>query len=77
MPRVVGVTVGLISCLFLALASTAYSAVACLHWGVVVLAYLVMQLHITVAFSVIVNPAFYIAERLALGMHKRKSRGDL
>ncbi|KAE9281020.1 hypothetical protein PR003_g27795 [Phytophthora rubi] len=31
MPRVVGVTVGLISCLFLALASTAYSAVACLH----------------------------------------------
>ncbi|KAE9041792.1 hypothetical protein PR003_g5648 [Phytophthora rubi] len=101
MPRVVGVTVGLISCLFLTLASTAYSAVGCQitgnllftiypdkttglttlgfepHWGVVVLAYLFMQLHITVAFSVIVNPAFYIAERLALGMHKRKPRGDL
>ncbi|KAE8982865.1 hypothetical protein PF005_g22695 [Phytophthora fragariae] len=29
MPRVVGVTVGLISCLFLMLTSTAYSAVGC------------------------------------------------
>ncbi|KAE9078305.1 hypothetical protein PF002_g24748 [Phytophthora fragariae] len=36
-----------------------------------------MQLHITVAYSVIVNPAFYVAERLTLGMHKRKPRGDL
>ncbi|KAE9081459.1 hypothetical protein PF006_g27107 [Phytophthora fragariae] len=101
MPRVVGVTVGPISCIFLTLASTAYSAVGCQitgnllftiypdkttglttlgfapHWGVVVLAYLFMQLHITVAFSVIVNPSFYIAERLALGMHKRQPRGDL
>jgi vesicular inhibitory amino acid transporter len=39
-------------------------------WGAVVLAYLFMQLHITIAFSVILNPAFYIAERIVLGMHK-------
>ncbi|KAI9988278.1 hypothetical protein PInf_021676 [Phytophthora infestans] len=40
------------------------------NWGMVVLAYLFMQLHITIAFSVILNPAFYIAERILLGMHK-------
>ncbi|KAG2770481.1 hypothetical protein Pcac1_g18453 [Phytophthora cactorum] len=97
MPRVVGVTVGFISCLFLVLASTAYSAVGCQisgnllftiypdsetgmtnlgfapNWGIVVLAYIFMQLHITIAFSVIVNPAFYLAERIFLGMHKKKS----
>eukprot|EP00644_Phytophthora_capsici_P017562 jgi/Phyca11/120729/e_gw1.42.132.1 len=33
-------------------------------WGAVVLAYLAMQLHVTIAFSVLINPAFYIAERL-------------
>uniref|UniRef100_A0AAV1U0T1 Amino acid transporter transmembrane domain-containing protein n=1 Tax=Peronospora matthiolae TaxID=2874970 RepID=A0AAV1U0T1_9STRA len=38
-------------------------------WGMVVLAYLFMQLHITIAFSVILNPAFYIFERIVLGMH--------
>ncbi|POM68382.1 Amino Acid/Auxin Permease (AAAP) Family [Phytophthora palmivora] len=97
MPRVVGVTVGIISILFLILASTAYSAVGCQisgnllftiypdsetgltnlgfapNWGTIVLAYLFMQLHITIAFSVIINPAFYIAERLFLGMHKEAS----
>ncbi|KAF4139342.1 Transmembrane amino acid transporter protein [Phytophthora infestans] len=95
MPRVVLVTVCFISCLFLILATTAYSAVGCQisgnllftiypdsttgmttlgfkpSWGAVVLAYLFMQLHITIAFSVLINPAFYIAERLALGMHKK------
>ncbi|OWZ10675.1 Amino Acid/Auxin Permease [Phytophthora megakarya] len=39
-------------------------------FGAVVLAYMFMQLHITIAFSVILNPAFYITERLILGMHK-------
>ncbi|KAE8976061.1 hypothetical protein PR001_g25528 [Phytophthora rubi] len=97
MPRVVGVTVAFVSCLFLVLASTSYSAVGCQisgnllftiypdretgmtslgfkpRWGIVVLAYLFMQLHITIAFSVILNPAFYISERLLLGMHKVKS----
>uniref|UniRef100_H3H430 Amino acid transporter transmembrane domain-containing protein n=1 Tax=Phytophthora ramorum TaxID=164328 RepID=H3H430_PHYRM len=100
MPRVVGVTVGIISILFLVLASTAYSAVGCQisgnllftiypdadtgltnlgfapNWGTIVLAYLFMQLHITIAFAVIINPAFYIAERLFLGMHKAE-QGDL
>ncbi|KAE8995990.1 hypothetical protein PR001_g19976 [Phytophthora rubi] len=94
MPRIILVTVSFISCLFLVLASTAYSAVGCQisgnllftiypdadtgmtslgfapSWGAVVLAYLFMQLHITIAFSVLINPAFYLAERLALGMHK-------
>ncbi|KAE8875964.1 hypothetical protein PF005_g19248 [Phytophthora fragariae] len=96
MPRVVGVTVAFISCLFLVLASSTNSAVGCQvtgnllytiypdsetglttlgfapNWGAVVLTYLLMQLHITVAFAVILNPAFYVAERLALGMHKTK-----
>ncbi|KAG7400349.1 hypothetical protein PHYBOEH_006106 [Phytophthora boehmeriae] len=39
-------------------------------WGAVVIAYLCMQLHITIAFSIILNPAFYLSERLFLGMHK-------
>ncbi|GMF09546.1 unnamed protein product [Phytophthora lilii] len=42
-------------------------------WGTVVLAYLAMQMHVTIAFSVLINPAFYIAERLVLGMHKKQS----
>jgi vesicular inhibitory amino acid transporter len=93
----VGVTVAFVSCLFLVLACTSYSAVGCQisgnllftiypdadtgmttlgfkpNWGTVVLAYLFMQLHITIAFSVILNPAFYICERLVLGMHKTSS----
>ncbi|CAI5726963.1 unnamed protein product [Hyaloperonospora brassicae] len=43
--------------------------------GTVVLAYIAMQMHVTIAFAVLINPAFYIAERLVLGMHeKRRSR---
>ncbi|GLD97377.1 hypothetical protein PINS_up006061 [Pythium insidiosum] len=42
-------------------------------WGMVVIAYLFMQLHIQIAFSVILHPAFYIFERLVLGMHKKKT----
>ncbi|TDH66978.1 hypothetical protein CCR75_004539 [Bremia lactucae] len=38
--------------------------------GLVVLAYMFMQLHITIAFSVILNPVLYIAERGILGMHR-------
>ncbi|KAG6961251.1 hypothetical protein JG688_00009202 [Phytophthora aleatoria] len=96
MPRVVLVTVGFVSVLFLVLASTSYSAVGCQisgnllftiypdsetgmtslgfkpDWGMVVLAYLFMQLHLTIAFAVILNPAFYISERVFLGMHKKK-----
>ncbi|KAK1942490.1 Amino acid transporter AVT1I [Phytophthora citrophthora] len=39
--------------------------------GAVVLAYMFMQLHITIAMSVILNPVLYILERSILGMHKR------
>ncbi|TMW64112.1 hypothetical protein Poli38472_014229 [Pythium oligandrum] len=41
-------------------------------WGAVVIAYLGMQTHITIAFSVLLHPSFFIVERLFLGMHKRK-----
>ncbi|OWY97077.1 Amino Acid/Auxin Permease [Phytophthora megakarya] len=36
-----------------------------------------MQLHITIAFSVILNPAFYLAERLVLNMHQKKDDEDI
>ncbi|KAE9011021.1 hypothetical protein PR002_g15208 [Phytophthora rubi] len=74
MPRVVAMTVGLISCLFLTLVSTAYSAVGCQITGNL----LFRRAHDAgLLAQVIVNPAFYVAERLTLGMHKRKPRGDL
>uniref|UniRef100_M4BQJ4 Amino acid transporter transmembrane domain-containing protein n=1 Tax=Hyaloperonospora arabidopsidis (strain Emoy2) TaxID=559515 RepID=M4BQJ4_HYAAE len=38
--------------------------------GAVVMAYLFMQTHIVVAFSTIIQPPFYMAERFLLGMHK-------
>ncbi|EEY66894.1 Amino Acid/Auxin Permease (AAAP) Family [Phytophthora infestans T30-4] len=38
--------------------------------GAVVMSYLFMQLHLSIAFSTILHPAFYMAERLVLGMHK-------
>jgi vesicular inhibitory amino acid transporter len=40
-------------------------------WGAVVLAFLFMQVHLTIGFSVIINPAFYLLERMLLGMHKK------
>ncbi|KAE9266237.1 hypothetical protein PR003_g32191 [Phytophthora rubi] len=54
MPRVVGVSVGLIARIFLMLTTSTAGVV-----------YLFVQLNITVAFAVIVNPAFYIAKRHA------------
>ncbi|EQC27251.1 hypothetical protein SDRG_14966 [Saprolegnia diclina VS20] len=38
--------------------------------GGVILAFLFMQLHITIAFSLILYPALFIMERIILGMHK-------
>jgi vesicular inhibitory amino acid transporter len=38
--------------------------------GAVVMAYLFMQVHITIAFSTLMMPPFFMAERLILGMHK-------
>uniref|UniRef100_K3WR17 Amino acid transporter transmembrane domain-containing protein n=1 Tax=Globisporangium ultimum (strain ATCC 200006 / CBS 805.95 / DAOM BR144) TaxID=431595 RepID=K3WR17_GLOUD len=97
MPRIIFVTMGSISVLFLVLASTGYSAVGCqisgnllysifpdattglsklgFHSdkGMAILAYLFMQLHITIAFSVILHPALYLLERMLLGMHQKKA----
>ncbi|KAF1318420.1 Amino acid/auxin permease, partial [Globisporangium splendens] len=96
MPRIVFVTVTFISCLFLILASTGYSAVGCQisgnllfsifpnaetglsklgfypNKGLAILSYLGMQLHITIAFAVFMSPAFYLFERMLLGMHQLK-----
>ncbi|GLD97386.1 hypothetical protein PINS_up006070 [Pythium insidiosum] len=96
MVRVIVITLGFISALFLTLAAVGYSAVGCqiqgnllfsiytnpatglsdlgfkADWGGVVLAYLFMQLHIQIAFSVLLHPAFFIFERMLLGMHARK-----
>jgi vesicular inhibitory amino acid transporter len=101
MPRVVFITVTFISCLFLILGLTGYSAVGCQisgnllfsiypdattglsklgfrsDLGMSVLAYLFMQLHITIAFSVFCAPAFYILERMLLGMHQKKESDDI
>ncbi|KAI9914838.1 hypothetical protein PsorP6_006862 [Peronosclerospora sorghi] len=38
--------------------------------GAVVMAYLFMQVHISIAFSTLMMPPFFMAERLVLGMHK-------
>jgi len=40
------------------------------RFGSAVIAYLFMQLHVTIAFAVVLYPAFYNAERLVLGMHR-------
>ncbi|OQR95328.1 Amino Acid/Auxin Permease (AAAP) Family [Achlya hypogyna] len=40
--------------------------------GGVVLAFLFMQLHITIAFALVLFPAMFIAERIVLGLHKEQ-----
>ncbi|KAH9158891.1 hypothetical protein LEN26_002655 [Aphanomyces euteiches] len=90
MIRVIVVTLGVISVLFLTVAITGVSFVGCqipgnllfsiagsptalgftANRGGVILACLCMQLHVIVAFAVIMNPAFFILERLTLGLHK-------
>ncbi|KAE9077120.1 hypothetical protein PF006_g27988 [Phytophthora fragariae] len=44
--------------------------------GAVIMAYLFMHVHIVIAFSTIVMPAFFMAERFLLGMHKDKPTVD-
>ncbi|EGZ22576.1 hypothetical protein PHYSODRAFT_330341 [Phytophthora sojae] len=95
MPRVLMVSIVLISAFFFAIAVVGYLAGGCQISGnvlysivdtsnplgqtplgftssraAVVMAYLFMQVHIAVAFSTLMMPAFYVAERLILGMHK-------
>ncbi|KAL7994788.1 putative amino acid transporter, transmembrane domain-containing protein [Plasmopara halstedii] len=43
------------------------------HHGAVILAYISMQIHVVIAFSTIIYPSFYMAERVLLGMHKTVS----
>ncbi|ETW00439.1 hypothetical protein H310_07066 [Aphanomyces invadans] len=87
MPRVVFVTMTIITALFVAIASTGYAMVGCqipgnllfavsgralgftAARGAVVLAFMAMQLHITIGFSVLLHPAFYYVEQLVLGVH--------
>ncbi|POM80164.1 Amino Acid/Auxin Permease (AAAP) Family [Phytophthora palmivora] len=38
--------------------------------GAVVMAFLFMQMHLSIAFSTFLHPAFYMFERMLLGMHK-------
>ncbi|KAF0701370.1 Aste57867_8151 [Aphanomyces stellatus] len=40
--------------------------------GGVVLAFLAMQLHVTIAFGVLITPGFYILERCLLGVHQQQ-----
>ncbi|KAG7390630.1 hypothetical protein PHYPSEUDO_007092 [Phytophthora pseudosyringae] len=95
MPRVVVVTMLIISAFFLAVAIAGYTAGGCqlsgnilysivntsnptgeaplgftANRGAVVMAYLFMQMHISMAFSTLMMPPFYVAERLILGMHQ-------
>lgn len=44
--------------------------------GAVIMAYMFMHVHIVIAFSTITMPAFYMAERFLLGMHKNLSMVD-
>ncbi|KAF0701369.1 Aste57867_8150 [Aphanomyces stellatus] len=94
MPRVIVVTLTLISLLFLTAAITGASVVGCqvpgnllfavagsslgftASRGGVVLAFLAMQLHVTIAFGVIMMPGFYILERFLLGLHKQSLPHD-
>ncbi|KAE8905259.1 hypothetical protein PF001_g3443 [Phytophthora fragariae] len=95
MPRVVVITILIISAFFIAIALAGYTAGGCQlsgnilysivstsnplglaplgftsDRGAVVMAYLFMQVHITIAFSTLMMPPFYMAERMILGMHK-------
>ncbi|OQS02023.1 Amino Acid/Auxin Permease (AAAP) Family [Thraustotheca clavata] len=54
--------------LLFAVSSTTLGFTASRGW--VILAFLFMQLHVTIAFSVIFFPVFQILERLLLGLHK-------
>ncbi|OQR89676.1 Amino Acid/Auxin Permease (AAAP) Family [Thraustotheca clavata] len=90
MPRVIVLTLGLISALFLIISITGVSTVGCqipgnLLFAItgtklgftaprsgIILAFLFMQLHLTIAFAIILFPSMFIAERLVLGLHKER-----
>ncbi|KDO26065.1 hypothetical protein SPRG_08719 [Saprolegnia parasitica CBS 223.65] len=90
MPRVILVTLGFCSVLFLIISFAGVHNVGCqipgnllfaitgtklgftAPRGGIVLAFLFMQLHCTIAFAVILFPTFYIFERIIFGFHKEQ-----
>ncbi|KDO26042.1 hypothetical protein SPRG_08695 [Saprolegnia parasitica CBS 223.65] len=88
MPRIIVVTLTLVSVCFLIVSITGVSVAGCqipgnllfaisgpklnftANRGGVILTMMAMQLHITIAFAVVIFPAFFIAERIVLGLHK-------
>ncbi|OQS06397.1 Amino Acid/Auxin Permease (AAAP) Family [Thraustotheca clavata] len=90
MPRVILVTLGFCSVLFLIISIAGVHNTGCqipgnllfaitgsklgftAPRGGIVLAFLFMQLHCTVAFAVILFPTFYIFERIIFGFHKEQ-----
>ncbi|EQC37925.1 hypothetical protein SDRG_04942 [Saprolegnia diclina VS20] len=88
MPRIIVVTLTIVSAFFLIVSITGVSVAGCqipgnllfaisgtklgfeADRGGVILAMMAMQLHITIAFAVVIFPAFFIAERIILGLHK-------
>ncbi|CAH0517687.1 unnamed protein product [Peronospora belbahrii] len=76
MPRVVGLTVGFVSILFLILSSTAYSAVGCqISGNLLFTIYPDKETGMTAWICSKLGHSFYIAERLFLGMHKSTTDG--
>ncbi|OQR89334.1 Amino Acid/Auxin Permease (AAAP) Family [Achlya hypogyna] len=88
MPRIIVVTLTVVSVFFLIVSITGVSVTGCqipgnllfaisgtklgfqADNGGVILSMMSMQLHITIAFAVVMFPAFFIAERIFLGLHK-------
>ncbi|KAI9990055.1 hypothetical protein PInf_020361 [Phytophthora infestans] len=76
MPRIIMVSMGSLSgnLLFSAVNTSDPYATSALGFipsrGAVIMAYMFMHVHIVIAFSTITMPAFFMAERFLLGMHK-------
>ncbi|KAG3125350.1 hypothetical protein PI126_g22811 [Phytophthora idaei] len=66
MPRVVVITILFISAFFIAVALAGYTAGGCQLSGNI----LYSIVHISIAFSTLMMPPFFMAERLILGMHQ-------
>ncbi|OQR89039.1 Amino Acid/Auxin Permease (AAAP) Family [Thraustotheca clavata] len=89
MPRVITVTLILVSICFLIVSILGVFKVGCqipgnllfaitgtklgftASRGGVILAFLFMELHIVIAFALVLFPAMFMAERIILGMHKQ------
>ncbi|EQC27247.1 hypothetical protein SDRG_14962 [Saprolegnia diclina VS20] len=90
MPRVITVTISVITVLFLLISICGDFTMGCqipgnllfaiigdslgftASRGGIILSFLFMQLHISIAFALVLFPAMFIAERLILGLHKER-----